>query len=326
MLDSVHPGVTDPQAREHLEWLFAQTGAVPSRETDDAALTVADRLQALRTNPTWRRLPDDGNVETADTEVPAGGAGPALGARLYAARAAPPIGTLVFAHGGGWVAGDLDANDALCRALAAATGAQVLSIDYRLAPEHPFPAAVDDLTRALAFAATGAGGLVGDTAAVGVAGHSSGGNLAAAVALRARAGEAPTVRCQVLLCPVLDDVDASRKSHREYTWGLPLTSQGMQWYWQQYAPDAGSRRIPDASPLRAPDLTGSAPAVIVAAEADPLRDEALEYATRLIAAGVPTLRVERSGVPHLFLTFPGMTSRDEVLAEIAPFVRGALGG
>ncbi|WZH39079.1 MAG: alpha/beta hydrolase [Microbacterium enclense] len=264
-----------------------------------------------------------------------------LALRLYRPRAAHR-GTLVFAHGGGWVAGHLDNNDALCRALAAATGAQVLSVDYRLAPEHPFPAGLDDLERAFRFAAGGAGGLV-DPALLGVAGHSAGGNLAAALALRSREGRVPGIRCQVLLCPVLDAPDLDRPSYRAHTENLPLTAKGMQWYWGLYVQDAGDpaphperggaggpvpagavAAVPvEAAPLRAPDLAGSAPAVVVAASVDPLSDEAEEYAARLAASGVPVEFVRREGVPHLFLVFPSTPARDEVLAAIAPAVRRA---
>ncbi|KTR95606.1 hypothetical protein NS220_05490 [Microbacterium testaceum] len=317
---------------------------MPSGATD-AAGDDAARIAELRANPSWVRLPDDEILESIDVDADG------LALRLYRPRGGHR-GTLVFAHGGGWVAGDLDNNDALCRALAAATGTQVLSVDYRLAPEHPFPAGLDDLERALRFAASGAGGLV-DPGLLGVAGHSAGGNLAAALAVRSREGRAPGIRIQVLLCPVLDAPDLTRPSYRAHTEDLPLTAKGMQWYWGLYVHDAAESAprpvsaaavsasasaqperaetapaarpvVPvEAAPLRAPDLTGSAPAVIVAAEVDPLADEAEEYAARLAASGVPAEFVRRAGVPHLFLVFPSTPARDEVLAQIAPAVRAA---
>ena len=334
MTDSVHPAITDPDVRAHLARLAAQAGAVPSGATD-ADGDDAARIAELRANPSWVRLPDDEVIESIDTDADG------LALRLYRPRAGHR-GTLVFAHGGGWVAGDLDNNDALCRALAAATGAQVLSADYRLAPEHPFPAGLDDLDRALRFAADGAGGLV-DPALLGVAGHSAGGNLAAALALRSREGRAPGIRVQVLLCPVLDAPDPDRPSYRAHTENLPLTAKGMQWYWGLYVQDGagagGVAREPradapvgtvaagavpvEAAPLRAPDLAGSAPAVIVAAGVDPLSDEAEEYAGRLAASGTPVEFVRREGVPHLFLVFPSTPARDAVLAAVAPAVRAA---
>lgn len=314
MTDAVHPAITDPDVRAHLARLAAQAGTIPSGATDADGDDEA-RIAELRANPSWVRLPDDERVESIDTDADG------LALRLYRPRAAHR-GTLVFAHGGGWVAGDLDNNDALCRALAAATGAQVLSVDYRLAPEHPFPAGLDDLDRALRFAAAGAGGLV-DPSLLGVAGHSAGGNLAAALALRSREGRAPGIRCQVLLCPVLDAPDLDRPSYRAHTENLPLTAKGMQWYWELYVQDAADPAPVEAAPLRAPDLAGSAPAVIVAASVDPLSDEAEEYAGRLVASGVPVEFVRREGVPHLFLVFPSTPARDEVLAQIAPAVRRA---
>ncbi|WP_270353867.1 alpha/beta hydrolase [Microbacterium testaceum] len=330
MTAAVHPAITDPAVRAHLARLAAQAGTIPSGATD-ADTDDATRLAELRANPSWVRLPDDETLESIDLDADG------LALRLYRPRAAHR-GTLVFAHGGGWVAGDLDNNDALCRALAATTGTQVLSVDYRLAPEHPFPAGLDDLERALRFAASGAEGLI-DPALLGVAGHSAGGNLAAALALRAREGRAPGIRVQVLLCPVLDAPDPSRPSYRAHTENLPLTAKGMQWYWGLYVGDAagggaGGRApaagggapvvVPvEAAPLRAHDLAGSAPAVIVAAAVDPLVDEAGDYAGRLTASGVPVTFVRRAGVPHLFLVFPSMPARDEVLAQVAPAVRAA---
>ncbi|MFB3978249.1 alpha/beta hydrolase [Microbacterium proteolyticum] len=314
MSDSVHPAITDPDVRAHLARLAARAGTIPSGATD-AAGDDAARIAELRANPSWVRLPDDDVIESIDT------ADGDLALRLYRPRAGHR-GTLVFAHGGGWVAGDLDNNDALCRALAAATGAQVLSVNYRLAPEHPFPAGLDDLDRALRFAAEGAGGLT-DPTLLGVAGHSAGGNLAAALALRSRAGRAPGIRVQVLLCPVLDAPDPDRPSYRAHTENLPLTARGMQWYWGLYLADAASAVPVEAAPLRAPDLAGSAPAVIVAAGADPLSDEAEEYAERLAASGTPVEFVRREGVPHLFLVFPSTPARDAVLAAVAPAVRAA---
>lgn len=349
MTDAVHPAITDPAVRAHLARLAAQVGTIPSGATDAEGDDSA-RVAELRANPSWVRLPDDEIVESIDLDADG------LALRLYRPRAGHR-GTLVFAHGGGWVAGNLDNNDALCRALAAVTGTQVLSADYRLAPEHPFPAALDDLDRALRFAASGADGLV-DPALLGVAGHSAGGNLAAALALRSREGRAPGIRCQVLLCPVLDAPDPTRPSYRAHTENLPLTAKGMQWYWRLYVQDAGDSAarsvdagaravgaaspvpggatattrggcgraaiVPvEAAPVRAPDLAGSAPAVIVAASVDPLSDEAEEYADRLTASGVPVDFVRREGVPHLFLVFPSTPARDEVLAQIAPAVRRA---
>lgn len=311
---SVHPAITDIAVRAHLERLAAQAGTIPSGATD-ADGDDATRIAELRANPSWVRSPDDATLESIDLDADG------LALRLYSPRAGHR-GTLVFAHGGGWVAGDLDNNDALCRALALATGTQVLSVDYRLAPEHSFPAGLDDLDRALRFAATGADGLI-EPARLGVAGHSAGGNLAAALALRSRDGRAPGIRVQVLLCPVLDAPNPERSSYRAHTENLPLTARGMQWYWGLYVPDA-TRRVPvDAAPLRAAVLGGSAPAVIVAAAVDPLSDEAEEYAGRLASSGVPVEFVRREGVPHLFLVFPSTPAPDEVLAQVAPAVREA---
>ncbi|WP_295825558.1 alpha/beta hydrolase fold domain-containing protein [uncultured Microbacterium sp.] len=286
----VHPAITDPHVRAHLERLAARAGTIPSGATD-ADGDDAARIAELRANPSWVRMPDDETLESIDLDA----AGLAL--RLYRPRDGHR-GTLVFAHGGGWVAGNLDNNDALCRALALATGTQVLSVDYRLAPEHPFPAGLDDLDRALRFAASGADGLI-DPARLGVAGHSAGGNLAAALALRAREGRAPGIRVQVLLCPVLDVPDPARPSYRAHTDDLPLTARGMEWYWGLYlgdaadaapgadaaaGPDAGGPALVDAAPLRAVAVDASAPVDVALVEAAPLRAAALDAAAPAEAA------------------------------------------
>lgn len=312
-MTGLDPRLTDPEAARHVARARAGAPAIPPAR--DAAL-----LARMRANPSWVRLPDDDRVATIDG-VLAGG--PPLAYRVYRPRAGF-AGTLLFAHGGGWATGNLETNDGLCRELARHTGTQVVSVDYRLAPEHPYPAALDDMTRALEVLAAGGDGLVPDPAALGVAGHSSGGNLAAALALRSRAGRAPAIRHQLLLCPVLD-CDFERPSYRECESGLPLTGPDMRWLWALYVADTQARLDPGASPLRAPDLTGSVPATIVAAEVDPLRDEAIAYAARLDGVGALASLIVRPGVPHLFLTWP-LSSAAETLAAIGPDVGASVAG
>lgn len=299
MLD---PRVDDPEVARHTAAMFAAAPDVPSRD-----VTVARSVA-------WVREPDTAALSSSDTVL---GDRPV---RVYRPTAGW-TGTVLFLHGGGWVVGNLDTNDRLCRALALAAGAQIVSLDYRLAPEHPFPAGLDDTTDALAALARGA--LDADPAALAVAGHSSGGNLAAAVARRARDGGTVALRHQTLLCPVLDH-DLSRPSYGAFTADLPLTAADMAWYWDLYLPDENARDHPDASPLRVPDAVGLPPATIIVAAIDPLHDEALAYAEKLSAAGVPVELLVEPGVPHLYLTFPPMSARNRGIAPAGAALRRAL--
>ncbi|HYN93994.1 MAG TPA: alpha/beta hydrolase [Pilimelia sp.] len=215
-------------------------------------------------------------------------------ARLYRAGAEGGAPVLLYAHGGGWVMGGLDTHDGLCRQLAAVSGWAVLSVGYRLAPESPFPAAVDDLDRALAWLRrTGAVSHSLDPHTVAVGGDSAGGHLAAVVARRARDAGAP-VRAQVLICPVLDPA-ADYPALDEYG----LHRDEMRFFWDAYAPPGVDRTHPDVDPLRA-DLAGLPPAVVITAELDILRDEAERYAARLAEAGVPVVAVRYQGLVHNF--------------------------
>jgi acetyl esterase len=241
-----------------------------------------------------------GMVEFAPFEV---GAGPAIRlvadvdadgvpCRLYSDRdgAAPVI---VYAHGGGWVLGDLETHDGFCRQLSASTGWAVLAVDYRRAPEFAYPAAIDDVERALHWLRRTGGGHGLDTGRLAVAGDSAGGHLAAVLARRARdAGIA--IAAQVLVCPVIDpamdypDLDA-----------YGLHRDEMRFFWDAYAPPGIDRTQPDLSPLRA-DLAGLAPALVITAELDVLCDEGERYAARLIEAGVPVTATRYQALVHNF--------------------------
>ncbi|MFD7555328.1 alpha/beta hydrolase [Streptomyces sp. NPDC059835] len=203
---------------------------------------------------------------------------------------------VVYFHGGGWVMCGLDTHDALCRTLAAASGAVVVSADYRLAPEHPWPAAPDDALTVLLWARTEASALGCDADRVVLAGDSSGGNLAAVTALRAPGLAAG----QLLFYPPLDASMASA-SVETYAEGYFHTAAHMAWYWDQYGGDPAH---PHVSPLHAPDLSGLPPALIVLADCDVLRDEGLAYGRRLAEAGVDCTVQLHPGVFHGFLGLP----------------------
>ncbi|MFF4847834.1 alpha/beta hydrolase [Streptomyces sp. NPDC001194] len=220
---------------------------------------------------------------------------------------------VVFFHGGGWVMCGLGTHDATCRALAAASGTVVVSAGYRLAPEHPWPAAADDALTVLLWAREQAAGLGCDPGRVVVAGDSSGGNLAAVTALRAP----EPVAGQLLVYPPLDAAMATR-STRAYGEGHFHTAAHMAWYWEQYGGDPGH---PHVSPLRAPDLSGLPRTLLVLADCDPLRDEGLAYARRLGAAGVECAVHLYPGVFHGFLGLPLPAGRT-ALAAAAAWLRG----
>jgi acetyl esterase len=243
--------------------------------------------------------------QVRDVEVP--GPGGALPLRLY--RPGPEGGRalLVYLHGGGWVMGDLVMHDATCRALARAADCVVLSVDYRLAPEHPHPAALDDALAAIAWARAHAAGLGADPARIAVGGSSAGGNLAAAAALALRDAEpqesanAPLLAAQLLLYPVLDSRLATA-SIAQFGRGHLLDRDQMAFYWDAYAPGgAVDRGSPLVSPAHAPSLAGLPPAVVVTAECDPLRDEGEQYAARLRADGVRVDLRRVRGQIHGFL-------------------------
>jgi acetyl esterase len=252
--------------------------------------------------------------------------GPAsrLPARVYTPPGAPPFGTIVFFHGGGWVVGDIDGSDVDCRCLCVDTGALVISVGYRLAPEEPFPGAVDDCYAALEWVAREASGLGGDPARLAVCGESAGGNLAAAVALVARDRGGPAVAHQVLIYPVTDCAfdTSSYVAFADKYW---LSGEAMRRMWEWYLGEqpAGAAD-PRASVLRAPDVSGLPPAVIVTAGCDVLRDEGNAYAGRLSDAGVPVTLLEYPGQIHGFWSCGAVTTLPrEVNGRIAAVLSGA---
>lgn len=208
-------------------------------------------------------------------------------------------GICVYFHAGGWVIGDLDTADALCRRLAAGAACELISVDYRLAPEHPYPAAVDDAFSVLNWASTL------NREPIVVAGESSGGNLAAACTIRARREKSPPIAGQFLVYPVMDH-DFTTPSYRELGHRNYLLSEAdMRWFWDQYCPPSISRDNPLISPLRVDSAAGLPPALIYVAELDPLRDEGLAYAARLAADGVEVHSRCDEGMLHGYLSVAG---------------------
>jgi acetyl esterase len=235
--------------------------------------------------------------------------------RVYAPSADERLPLVVFLHGGGWVVGSLRTHDGICRALASRSGCRLAAVDYRLAPEHPFPAAAEDAWTVTRWA-------VERAPRVAVAGDSAGGNLAAVMALRAR-DEGLPLAFQLLAYPVLDHRfdTASYVANAE---GYGLTRAAMRWYWEQYLGGTDGRH-PYKSPLRAVSLAGVAPALVMVCELDPLRDEGVAYAERLRSARVRCEVIEYEGMIHGFLRMPALIDRSrEAIDAAAAALRRAL--
>ncbi|MCH2162046.1 MAG: alpha/beta hydrolase [Phycisphaerales bacterium] len=267
----------DPALSPVLE--FIHGSETPLREmTPSKARATASRFP----RPRQSRTPMD---DVRDLVIP--GPGGDIPARLLRPRKDQGLPLVVAFHGGGWVLGDLDGFEPEARLLAAGGDCAVLAVDYRLAPEHPFPAAIEDAFAATEWASANAASLGCDAGRLGVAGMSAGGNLAAAVTIMARDAGIPGLRFQLLVYPVLD-ADLDRPTMHAFGEGLALERADMEWFWNQYCPDHAQRSDPRASPLQATTLAGLPPAYLALAALDPLLDEALDYATALQSAGVRT--------------------------------------
>jgi acetyl esterase len=240
------------------------------------------------------------------------GPGGPLRLRIYAPPGSGPFPAMIFFHGSGFVLCSLDTHDGMCRNLATGIGCVVVSVDYRLAPEHKFPHGPDDCLAATRWAAANAAGLGIDPARIMVSGDSAGGNMAAVTALRLRDEGGPALCGQMLLYPVTDYHTPGTPSYVENANGYGLTRATMEWFWGHYLADAAEAAHPHASPLRAPDLSGLPPAYVLSAEYDPLRDEAELYGARLQAAGVPAEIVRAAGMNHGFLFWVGIVGGADV--------------
>jgi acetyl esterase len=248
----------------------------------------------------------------------------AIRSRIYSPAGTGPFPLVHFFHGGGFVAGDLDSYDYICRTLCGRTGAVVLATDYRLAPEHRYPAAVDDCLAAIRSARANASALNADPARTAVAGDSAGGNLAAVCALRLRS-EQPPLRAQLLVYPATDHFSSAHASHSEYADGYGLTSAEMRWFWNHYLPDPALAQQESVSPLRARDLAGLPPALVIGAECDVLRDEGSKYAQRLRSSGVQAEYRLAEGMNHGFwLLASALAEAHASLCDASDWLRAAL--
>ena len=299
----------DPQAQAALD---ARAGAPPLE-----SLTPAE---ARAQNGAVPRLPGPGVANVEDLRVP--GDGVEVPVRVYTPAGAV-AGALVWLHGGGWVIGSIETNDATCRALANEAGCVVVSVGYRLAPEAKFPLPLDDCFAATAWTVEHAEGLGVDASRVAVGGASAGGNLAAAVTLMARERGGPALAHQLLVYPVVENDDSSQ-SFRDNGEGYGLDRTTMRWYWDHYIRDDADASNPLAAPLIADDLSGLPTALVITAEYDPLRDGGEAYAGRLREAGVETTCSRYDGMIHGFFSAGAPVDRTwDAIAEAAAALRAA---
>lgn len=299
----------DPQAQAELD-LRAGAPAIES-------LTP---VQARAQNEAMPRLPGPDVAKVEDLRVP--GDGVDVPVRVYT-PAGERAGALVWLHGGGWVIGSIETNDATCRALANEAGCVVVSVGYRLSPEAKFPLPLDDCYAAAAWTVAHAEGLGVDAGAVAVGGASAGGNLAAAVALMARDRGAPGLVYQLLVYPAVGNDDSSQ-SFQDNGEGYGLDRTTMRWYWDHYVRDEADATNPLVAPLLAEDLSGLPPALVITAEYDPLRDDGEAYADRLREAGVETTCSRYDGMIHGFFSAGAPVDRTwDAIAEAAAALRGA---
>jgi acetyl esterase/lipase len=290
----------DPQMQSILREIAAASRGESPRsvleQTPDDVRGAPDRLAPYR-------LASERVANVEDRTI-RGYQGKEIRVRIYTPEGTAPFPVLVYYHGGCWVFCTIDMYDHLCRALARRAGCVVVSVDYRLAPEHRFPTGVEDAYAAARWASENAARIGGDPSRIAVGGDSAGGNLAAVVSLLARDRAEFSPALQLLIYPITDISTAETESYRTYSNGF-LSRDMMVWASNHYIREEGDRRNPAVSPLLAPDLRGLPPAFLVTAESDILRDEGEAYGERLAAAGVPVSGVRYRGVEHAFIVMAG---------------------
>lgn len=305
----------DPEAQAWLD-------SVPRRDPSLPPITL-EELRAW--GDFWPYLSRPPIHAVADHTAEADGL--AVPVRIYRPSAEPGQPVVVYLHGGGWIAGGIELVDGLCRRLSNQIGAVVVSVGYRLAPEHPFPQPLDDVVAVIRWVADQADGLGVDGTRIAVMGESAGGNLAAAAAIRVYDEGGPRLSQQVLLYPITDH-DFDRPSMLASTDDVGLTRQSLMWFWDLYVPDPAHRDDPLAAPARAPIelLRGVAPAVVVTAGFDPLCDEGNAYALRLVEADVPVVHLRYPTMIHGFVALAEVVTIGEAaLATVIGLVQSALG-
>ncbi|MDD3895097.1 MAG: alpha/beta hydrolase [Syntrophomonadaceae bacterium] len=303
----------------------------------DTRVAVLLKLNELVSNPDYQSISDKReklerssqlfggkpipfqNIQNTEIPGPAGN----IPIRIYTPDDPRPMPVIVFYHGGGWVAGSLNTHENVCRKLAKGSNAIVISVAYRLAPEYPFPAGIDDSYAALQWVAENAGSFGGDATRIAVAGDSAGGNFAAIVTQMARDNNGPAITAQALIYPATNFSDFDTESYQQNGTGYMLLKENMEMYRDMYLPQKEDWYDPKASPLLAQDFAGLPPAIIITAEFDPLRDDGEAYAAKLKAAGVPTEEVEYKGFVHAFLSVTRFLPKaDEAIDQVCQFLKG----
>ena len=278
----------DPQAQAVMD-AVAALGLPPNHTISPQEARANGKARPRAPGPEVAKV-EDRSIPGPDGEVPV---------RIYTPEGSGPFPALVWFHGGGWVVGDLDTADGAARHLTVGSGFVVVSVDYRLAPETKFPGPAEDCYSATQWVVHNAASINADAGKIAVGGDSAGGNLAAAVSLMARDRGGPSVGFQLLVYPVTDR-DFSTPSYSHNGNDYQLTRDGMVWFWDHYLQNDADAANPYAAPMRAQDLTGLPPALVITAEYDPLRDEGEAYAHKLEAAGVATTCTRYDGMIHGF--------------------------
>jgi acetyl esterase len=306
----------DPQMQQLLE----ETKALRLPPIYDIPISEARRRVLKMVN--YIGMFYDG-VETID--VLTRGEGQSVPCRIYRLSNPELAPAVLFYHGGGWVTGCLETHDYVCRTLVNQSSCAIVAVDYRLAPEHPYPKPLEDAWSAATWVARHAEQLGLDPARIGVMGDSAGGTLAAAVSQMARDRRELDLVCQVLIYPALEHWSAGMKSYQLYGAEYPLTSEMMAWFWKQYVPNEVHWNDPLAFPLKSSGINGLPPTLVVTAEYDVLRDEAEVYAQKLQTAGVDVRLSRYNGMLHGFLMhFPILEKGQAAMAEVASFLRERL--
>ena len=307
----------DPKMKWVLDQLAAAKLPAFHEQTPEAARAqMASRVASAEPVPSVSA--DDRSIPGPYGEIPI---------RIYKPDSTGPFGALVYYHGGGWVLGNIAMTDLPCRLLAKASGCLVMSVDYRLAPEHKFPAPAEDCYAAVKWLSDNADSVNCDRSRIAVGGTSAGGNLAAVAALMARDRGGPPIAFQLLIYPATcRELDTN--SHRQFASNnyYILSRADMEWFWNHYLADPADAANPYACPDRAVTLKGLPPAFTITAEFDPLRDEGEAYAARLREEGVPSVLKRYNGVTHGFFGMPGQVDiAKQAISEAAAALRIAIG-
>lgn len=298
-----------PQVQAFLDQMQAMGFYFTPDLTPTVAREFSKQLQAAA-------KPGEAVARAEDRTIP--GPKGTIPIRIYTPQGSGPFPILVFFHTGGWIIGNLDTQDTMCRRLTNLASCLVVSVDYRLAPEHPFPAAPSDCYAATQWVAANAAEFQGDASRIAVGGDSAGATLATDVTLMARERGGPKLVFQLMICPATD-FRLNSASMQEFAEGYQLTKAQMVWIMNYYLPDATQRTHPLASPLLAPNLSGLPPALIITAECDPLRDDGEAYGQRLQEFGVQATVSRYDGMIHDFLDLfeePGTRALTEAASAL----------